>query len=96
MQTVRLGQLVTSTAGRDRERYFVVVGVVDEHFVEVADGSMRLVGNPKRKNLRHVRIHRHVDTGLAEKLAQDRSKVTAAPGKEDSKMRRREFPRVIP
>lgn len=78
MQTVRLGQLVTSVAGRDRGRQYIVVRVVDERFVDVADGSLRLVSKPKRKNLRHLMIHRYVDRKLAEKLSQDPQSVTDA------------------
>ncbi|MDI3298977.1 MAG: KOW domain-containing RNA-binding protein [Bacillota bacterium] len=59
------GQLVVSKAGRDRGRAYLVVGV-DPRWVYVADGSVRDVRRPKKKNPRHL-----APTGrVAEELAQ--------------------------
>ena len=35
-----LGQVVQSTQGRDAGRDFVVVGIVDESYVLIADGGL--------------------------------------------------------
>ena len=43
------GDIVISKAGRDKDKHFVVLSVIDEQFVSVADGSLRRVDNPKRK-----------------------------------------------
>ena len=45
---IRLGSVVRSRAGRDRDRFFVVVGIVDEHYVLIADGDLRKVSGVKR------------------------------------------------
>jgi ribosomal protein L14E/L6E/L27E len=59
------GQLVISRAGRDRGRAYLVVAV-DTRWVWVADGAVRDVRRPKRKNPRHL-----APTGrVAEELAQ--------------------------
>lgn len=50
------GMIVYSTAGRDAKRVFAVVGITDDGSVTVADGKLRLLGSPKKKNLRHVRF----------------------------------------
>lgn len=42
--------------GRDRDKFYVVVGT-DGGYVSVADGAKRTLANPKRKNLRHVRLY---------------------------------------
>ncbi len=62
-----LGQVVSSRAGRDRGRYFVVVEILDDRFVAVADGDLRKVENPKKKNVRHLLVHNDV-LPLGEKL----------------------------
>ena len=47
------GQLVRSKAGRDKTRTYAVLDVEGE-ILALADGSHRMVTNPKRKKSRHV------------------------------------------
>jgi len=51
---------VSSKAGRDAGRFYAIIRVVDHRFVEIADGDRRSVKKPKRKNLRHLVVHREV------------------------------------
>jgi ribosomal protein L14E/L6E/L27E len=67
-RNVVLGQLVTSNAGRDCGRNFVVVGMDSPPFIKVVDGRSRSIDKPKRKNVRHVKIHDSVALSLAQKL----------------------------
>jgi ribosomal protein L14E/L6E/L27E len=62
------GRIVSSKAGRDRGRKFVILEVLDERTVVVADGDLRKVDNPKRKNVRHLLIHQGVVAPVREKL----------------------------
>ncbi len=57
----RLGMLVFSKAGRDFARPYLIVQVLDESTVLVADGHVRRIENPKRKNVKHLSL-----TGLTE------------------------------
>lgn len=50
----RLGKVVYSKSGRDRGRMFVIVEVVNESFVLIADGDLRKIENPKVKNVKHL------------------------------------------
>ncbi|AZO96524.1 KOW domain-containing RNA-binding protein [Halocella sp. SP3-1] len=50
-----LGDLVISTAGRDEGKYYLVVKIVDEDYIQVSDGDKKRIENPKRKNIKHVR-----------------------------------------
>src|SRR5690606_1900052 len=68
----RPGQLVTSRAGRDKGKPFLVLRLIDGRYAEIADGDARSVTNPKRKNVRHLQPHTVVHQGLAEMLAQGR------------------------
>mgnify|MGYP001194264587 FL=1 len=47
MVTIREGSVVKSIAGRDKERYYVVVSPAN-------DGKVRKLEHPKKKNIRHV------------------------------------------
>lgn len=47
------GQIVCSKAGRDKNRFMVVVGS-DDKFVYLCDGKERPLSRPKRKNVKHV------------------------------------------
>lgn len=50
-----IGRVAYSKAGRDKGRLFIVVGVVNEDFVLIADGDLRPVDRPKRKRIKHLR-----------------------------------------
>ncbi len=65
---IGLGQIVRSKAGRDKDRYFVVVGFEKEHYLYIADGDLRRVDNPKKKKIKHLAKTSIVLTEIAEKL----------------------------
>lgn len=69
MGDIRLGQVVSSRAGRDRGKLYVIVSVIDDRTVSVADGEARTIDRAKRKNLRHLTIHPHVARELGDRLA---------------------------
>ena len=53
--TVIPGRVVLSTQGRDEGRYFIVLEVIDENFVLMADGLTRKIDHPKKKKIKHLR-----------------------------------------
>ena len=57
MGLVEIGQLVTSKMGRDFGKKYVVIGFYDENHVQVADGFVRKMNRPKRKNVKHLVVH---------------------------------------
>lgn len=61
------GQLVQSIAGRDSGKYFLVIEKGDG-IVKVADGRMRKVQSPKKKNARHLKKYDLVAEELAQKI----------------------------
>ncbi len=65
---MKKGDIVYSKSGRDEGRYFVVVEVVDETFVRIADGDLRRIRNAKLKNVRHLRATGDRLERIAEKL----------------------------
>lgn len=73
----QLGQIVSSGAGRDKERFMVVFKVLDNHAVEVVDGKLRKVERAKKKNAKHLVYHSEILGELAERLSNG-EKVTNA------------------
>ncbi len=57
---IRLGQLVTSIAGRDKGRKLIVVAIVDTQHVAVADGDLRRIAAPKIKKIKHLNVSKQV------------------------------------
>jgi ribosomal protein L14E/L6E/L27E len=51
-----LGQMVRILKGRDADRLGVIIGILDERFVLVADGDKRKYDRAKRKNLNHLEL----------------------------------------
>ena len=52
----KLGQVVISRSGRDKDRMYVVVQVVNDRFVMLVDGDLRKIENPKLKNVKHIQF----------------------------------------
>ena len=50
----RLGELVISKSGRDIGKCYIIVGIEGKNYVTVADGDIRRVEHPKRKNIKHL------------------------------------------
>lgn len=63
------GDIVCSKAGRDKGRYFVVMGVLDEQYVAICDGALRKVDKPKKKKLKHLATTQATAEIVAQKLA---------------------------
>lgn len=49
-----LGRVVLSKQGHDRGKTFLVVGLLDERFVLIADGDSRKLCKPKKKQVKHL------------------------------------------
>ncbi len=58
MGLLEVGQLVTSKRGRDFGRKYVVIGFYDHNYVQLADGFIRTLDRPKRKNVKHLVAHK--------------------------------------
>ncbi len=61
------GALVVATAGRDKDKFFVVMAV-DDNYAYISDGRTRKVDVPKKKKLKHLKTTDYVSETLKEKL----------------------------
>ena len=64
----RCGNIVLSKAGRDKGNYFIITKVVDTQFVEIADGDLRKVDNPKKKKIKHLEKTGKTSEKICEKI----------------------------
>lgn len=68
MEDLRPGQLVRSTAGRDKGEHYLVLKKLDTKFVLVVNGKNRTVARPKKKNILHLQHYRVFSVEFIEKL----------------------------
>lgn len=66
------GKVVISTAGRDKDRYFVVLSVED-NFCYISDGKIRKVDMPKKKKIKHLRVTEFFLENIANKLTEEQT-----------------------
>ena len=64
---IQISDVVVSTAGRDKEELFYVVGT-DGVYVLLANGRERKLEKPKRKKRRHVQKVLRSETRVAAKI----------------------------
>lgn len=85
------GRVVWSLGGHDKGRLYLVVRVAEDGCY-IADGKRRPLGNPKRKNPRHLLAthleipphHLTSDRALRRRLAQLSQETGPAPTREES------------
>ncbi|SDI07462.1 hypothetical protein SAMN05192534_12062 [Alteribacillus persepolensis] len=55
-----VGQIVLTKKGRDAGSFAVVIGIIDERFILIADGNKRKFDRAKKKNINHVIMYPHL------------------------------------
>lgn len=65
---MEVGRVVFSKAGRDQGHYFVIMDVIDEDYVAIANGCQRKVDNPKKKKIKHLVAKPEVLEEIQEKI----------------------------
>jgi ribosomal protein L14E/L6E/L27E len=56
-QGISIGQIVKSKAGRDKDKVFIVVDILDAQFVLIADGDLRRLDKAKKKKIKHLAVY---------------------------------------
>ena len=64
----QLGQVVRITQGRETGQYAVVIKVLDDRFVMLADGDKRKYDRPKKKNLHHFEMVDYISKEIQSSL----------------------------
>lgn len=71
MQELSIGQIVISTAGRDKDHKLVVLCIIDDQYVYICDGAIRKLENPKKKKIKHLKKLNQVAEVIKDKLEAD-------------------------
>ncbi len=56
LEVLSPGSIVQSVAGRDSGNLYLVIAQLDDRFVLIVDGQTRRVANPKKKNIKHLKL----------------------------------------
>lgn len=51
-----IGQIVQITKGREKNQHAVIINIVNDRYVLLADGEKRKYDRPKRKNVNHIKL----------------------------------------
>ncbi|EZH64482.1 hypothetical protein DH09_21430 [Bacillaceae bacterium JMAK1] len=72
-----LGEVVCALKGKDAGNHYIVVSILDVHFVRVADGDGRRFQTAKKKNVRHLRKMGYIASEVKNSLEQTDSVTNA-------------------
>ena len=67
-----VGGICQSTQGRDKDRYYLIKTVYPDGAVGLVDGNFKKLAEPKRKNLKNIRLLPEKAEAIAAKLADGR------------------------
>lgn len=56
----RPGQIVLIKSGRDAGQYAIIIRLMDERFVMLADGGRKKFDRPKKKNIQHLQLLNYI------------------------------------
>lgn len=51
-----IGRLAYSLSGRDKDKLFIILGIINKDYVYISDGELRSTEKPKKKKLKHLKI----------------------------------------
>lgn len=51
-----VGGICQSKQGRDKGRYYLIVGIERGETIVVSDGNFKKLATPKKKNIKHLRL----------------------------------------
>lgn len=68
-----LGMIVLSKAGRDKGKYFIIVGIIDQDYVYISNGDSRRIDKPKKKKVKHIFKTKIVSQKIRESLLKNKT-----------------------
>lgn len=64
----QVGRIVKVLRGREQDKYAVIIRLIDDRFVLIADGDKRKFDQPKKKNLLHLQLMDDVSSEVADSI----------------------------
>lgn len=65
---IGIGSIVKATMGRDKDKFFMVIGFIEDNYVLITDGRLRTVSRPKKKKLKHILVTKDIDLEIRGKI----------------------------
>jgi ribosomal protein L14E/L6E/L27E len=70
IRSPQIGQFVSITKGKDAGQYAIIIGILDEQFVLIADGDKRKYDQPKKKNINHLEFFDNVSPEVQSSISE--------------------------
>jgi ribosomal protein L14E/L6E/L27E len=51
-----IGRLAYSLSGRDKDKLFIILGIINKDYVFISDGELRPTEKPKKKKIKHLKM----------------------------------------
>lgn len=67
----RIGQFVQILQGRDQGKIALIIAVLDERFVLIAEGNKRRFDKPKKKNVKHLALYDEISEEVVSSMLQN-------------------------
>ncbi|WP_424769172.1 hypothetical protein [Paenibacillus sp. sgz302251] len=64
----QIGQFVKVLRGKDEDCFAVIIAIIDERFVMIADGGKRKFDQPKKKNVLHLELQPAISQEVSSSL----------------------------
>ncbi|WP_077623985.1 KOW domain-containing RNA-binding protein [Sediminibacillus massiliensis] len=64
----RIGQIVRIEQGREAGQFAIIIKILDDRFVLLADGEKRKYDRPKKKNLNHIELFNYISPEVQNSL----------------------------
>ncbi|MCM3750118.1 KOW domain-containing RNA-binding protein [Paenibacillus pasadenensis] len=66
----QVGRLVKVLRGKDEGSFSVIVEILDDRFVHIADGDGRRFDSPKKKNVQHLQLLPALSSEVSDSLSE--------------------------
>lgn len=68
-----IGKVVKNMSGRDAERLFFIVKIINDQYVFISDGKKRKLEKPKLKKVKHLQKYDIINYGVKNKIESNES-----------------------
>ena len=70
-EKTRVGQVTRCTSGRDTNRLFFIIKIIDSKYVLISDGKKRKLDRPKLKKVKHLKLYEVFNDEVENRIASD-------------------------
>ena len=70
-EKIRVGQVIKCTSGREANRLFFIIKVIDDQYVLISDGKKRKLDRPKLKKVKHLKLYEIFNDEVKNKIVSE-------------------------